>query len=40
MDERPTVQLYNFDHGFDQPGSYRFGPYEFLITQADVAALA
>jgi len=38
MEERPTVELYNLDHGFNRPGSHRFGPYEFHITQADVDA--
>ncbi|APP85578.1 hypothetical protein BI317_16765 [Xanthomonas hortorum pv. gardneri] len=40
MDKTPTIDLYNFDHGFSAPKNYRFGPYEFLITEEDVAALS
>lgn len=40
MDERPAVDLYNFDHGFNKPGAYRFGPYRFDISQQDVDALS
>lgn len=39
MNPSPAAALYNFDHGFDKPRTFRFGPYEFEVTPDHVAAL-
>jgi len=40
MNASLAVSLYNFDHGFDSARLFRFGPYEFDVTQAHVEAAA
>ena len=34
-----ATALYNFDHGFEKPCTFRFGPYEFEVSSIHVAAL-
>jgi len=40
MSRPKSIALYNFDHGFDRPTTFRFGPYEFKISEAHVRAAA
>ncbi len=38
MSPSAAVALFNFDHGFDQPRRFRFGPYEFEVTADHVTS--